>query len=398
MVPGSHLGGRTASCPVCGGTHISGFLSRLAVPVHQNLILPSVEQAQSASRGDLDMWVCGSCGFVFNQAFDPEKLKYGEDYDNTQSWSPYFDHYLDDLVADLVENKHVRNSVVVEVGCGQAHFLRKLIAYGGANNRGYGFDPSYKGPDTDLDGRLTFRRAFYDESCLDISADVVLCRHVIEHVQDPITLLRSVRRALDQSPNARVFFETPCVEWILRNKVVWDFFYEHCSLFSATALRLVFEISGFDVLGISHIFGGQYLWVEARAAQPHRSAAPEQPETAALASAYGESEIALRQRLSGSLRELRAKGPVAIWGAGAKGVTLCNLVDPDRQLIDCVVDVNPNKQGAFIPGTGHSIVAPAELGSRGISSAILTNPNYRQENLRILSDQKIGTTLVEWSY
>src|SRR2546425_10047244 len=70
---------------------------------------------------------------------------------------------------------------------------------------------------------------------------------------------------------------------------------------------------------------------------------------------------------------------VAVWGAGAKGVTFVNLVDPDCRQIHCLVDVNPNKQQKYVPGTGHPIIAPAMIDDAGIEAVIVLNPNYVQE-------------------
>src|SRR5207249_64095 len=130
----------------------SVFLSRSQQPVHQNLLMPDAISARTVQRGELSMMVCDDCGFVFNAAFDPDKLAYGEDYDNTQSCSAYFDEYLNHLGRDLVEMHGVANADIVEVGCGKGHFLRKLVEYPSARNRGVGFDPSYTGPSTELNG------------------------------------------------------------------------------------------------------------------------------------------------------------------------------------------------------------------------------------------------------
>ncbi len=385
-------------CPLCESRRLTQFLLRKHVPVHQNLVVGSQHAARSVARGELDLVVCEDCGFVFNRAFDLARLAYGETYDNTQSCSGYFDAYLDGLVEDMVLRKAVRDCSIVEVGCGKGQFLRKLVSFPGANNRGFGFDPSYVGPETDLDGRLVFRRCYYDASCIDVAADVVVCRHVIEHVPDPMALLRSLRAALDHSPGARVFFETPCVEWILRHRVLWDFFYEHCSLFTAASLSLAFRRAGFVVERVEHIFGGQYLWLEAMVADAALPAEQGPGETATLAKAYGEEVETLRLDWQARLLELGVHGKVALWGAGAKGATFANLVDPDCFLIDCVVDLNPNKQCRHIPGTGHPIVAPAELQLRRVKSAVLMNPNYRDENLRLLAAAGIELDLIDWSH
>lgn len=384
------------ACPICAGNRIRSFLRRSQVPVHQNLVMTSQEAAHAVTRGELDMAVCEACGFVFNQSFDLTRLSYGEDYDNTQACSNYFEAYLDGLVRDMVERQGVRNCTIVEVGCGKGHFLKKLVNYPEANNTGYGFDPSYVGPESDLAGRVQFYPCYYDQNCTDIAADVVVCRHVIEHVQEPLKILRSVRAALDASPKAGIFFETPCVEWILRHRVIWDFFYEHCSLFSSKSLGLAIRRAGFAVERVSRIFGGQYLWLEARVASVDETL-PAAGETVLLATVYAASEKKLRQDWRARLRVLNQYGKVALWGAGAKGATFSNLIDPHCALIDCVVDLNPNKQGRFIPGTGHPIVAPAELPGRGVRNAVLMNPNYREENLHLLAEAGIQLNLIDWS-
>jgi hypothetical protein len=135
------------------------------VPVHQNLVHATRQDALQVTRGDLALTVCHECGFVFNSAFDGTKLMYGVDYDNTQYHSPYFIQYMTDLAAHLVNEKGVRNCQIVEVGCGKGFFLRMLLADESSGNTGIGFDPSYVGPEYDLDGKLRFERSFYNDTC-----------------------------------------------------------------------------------------------------------------------------------------------------------------------------------------------------------------------------------------
>jgi len=90
-----------------------------------------------------------------------------------------------------------------------------------------------------------------------------------------------------------------------------------------------------------------------------------------------------------------ASEKIAIWGAGAKGVTLANLVDATCQHIDCVVDINPAKQGHFLPGTGHPIVAPDQLAPRGVTRIIITNPNYHAEIAALLTEAGIDAHVLE---
>ena len=379
----------SVACPLCESGSTSEFLRRESVPVHQNLVMRDAASARAIARGRLAMRACACCGFVFNAAFDPSLLAYGEQYDNTQTWSPAFHEYVDGLVRYLIDERGLRGKRIVEVGCGKGDFLRRMVGSLAANNTGVGFDPTYVGPDEDLQGRLRFERRFYDRSCADIPADVVIARHVIEHVPHPVALLRDIQ---DATIN-QIYLETPCLRWIFCNEVVWDLFYEHCSLFTVESLSRACEQAGVCVTGSRHVFGGQYLWLEARTRASRLttrrrsllsgddvvSSQPIGDPIIAQAMAYGEAERRWVGRWQSIVAQLAEHGGVCLWGAGAKGVTFTNLVDPTGALIDCVVDLNPAKQSGFLPGTGHEIVSPDELRDRKVTTTLVLNPNYTAE-------------------
>lgn len=380
-------------CPVCEMRAASVFLRRENVPVHQNFLFEKEQEAINIARGTLSIAICHHCGFVFNADFDASLLSYDEKYENTQSYSPVFEKYLDDSVDYLVSQRGVKNRRVIEVGCGKGHFLQKLVERG--DNLGIGFDPSYIGPLEKLDGRLYFRKEFYDEAVADLVADVIVCRHVIEHIGNPPGMLETIRRALVNSPHAQVFFETPDVEWILKNQVVWDFFYEHCSYFNTPSIRLAFEKSGFFVEDIRNIFGNQYFWVEARpASEPKILSLKDADNLTELALQFSEANAKLLLLWKEKLIDLHAQGNIAIWGAGAKGVTFANLFDPGKNLISYIIDINPQKQNKFLPGTGHPIIGYHKLLQKNISSVIILNPNYRQEIEKLLRQSGLNGIMI----
>ena len=241
-------------------------------------------------------------------------------------------------------------------------------------------------------GRLRFEKCYYDRSCSSIPADVIVCRHVIEHIPHPVHFLETIKDALVNSPQARLFFETPCLEWILKHRVVWDFFYEHCSYYTKDSLSLAFEKAGFQVEYVKHVFSGQYLWLEATIGK-RREEVRSPREILDLMNRYVISENDLVRYWEQQIHELLRRGKVAIWGAGAKGVTFASLLDPKRQLFECIVDINPRKQNHFLPGSGHPIVGFEELKSRGVKTALLMNPCYFHEVKELLLQHIISTTL-----
>ena len=112
--------------------------------------------------------------FIFNAIFDQTKMKYGKYYDNSQQHSQLFNEYLTNLANYLIKDKNVCDCKIVEIGCGDGFFLKKLISDYSLGNSGFGFDPSYSGPKTNNDGRLQFKTDFFDSTSLDFQPDIVI--------------------------------------------------------------------------------------------------------------------------------------------------------------------------------------------------------------------------------
>ncbi len=385
------------TCKLCGSTHTEPFLVRENVLVNQNFICESGEEAKRMPRGDLNLYTCHDCCFTFNASFDIDRVSYNEQYNNNQTHSPMFREYTDALAERVLSNLTGTDGYIVEVGCGKADFLRRVFDLA-PTVKGYGFDPSYQGEDTDFDGRLHFVKDFYSRKYEEIKAGTVICRHVIEHVEKPMEVLSTVHTALRHSPQAKVYFETPCLNWILENGVVWDFFYEHCSYFNADSLRYAFEKAGFTNVKTRHVFNGQYLWLEAEVG-PEPEQEPRTPsfeQLQPLIDNYLKQEQTTFEHWNREIALRESTGGIAIWGAGAKGVTFANLVDPQASRIACIVDVNPKKQGKYLPGTGHPIVSSGSLQGGTVRTIIPMNPNYIPEIQEIMNRDGINAELLEF--
>jgi hypothetical protein len=177
----------------------------------------------------------------------------------------------------------------------------------------------------------------------------------------------------------------PAAEFVLGATSLWDVIYEHRSIFSTPALRRLFEDASFRVLDMGRSFGGQYLWIEAvPAPSPPRSERDERAlaELGSLAQAFGRRLEASLERWRRELERHRSRGPVALWGAGSKGVTFLNLVGSEA--VSSVVDVNPRKQRMHVAGTGHRVEPPAHLVDARPDVVVLLNPVYAAEVTQML--------------
>jgi hypothetical protein len=55
------------------------------------------------------------------------------------------------------------------------------------------------------------------------------------------------------------------------------------------------------------------------------------------------------------------------------------MVDPTRDIISHIIDLNPRKSGCFVPGTGHEIVEPRALQELRPDEVLIMNAIYRDE-------------------
>lgn len=376
--------GRMAdTCPLCGHGAAMTIDARPEVAVIQNRAFASAAAARGCAVAPLVMSGCLDCGFVWNSAFDPQKIDYGPDYENCQLNSAAFAAHVDEVAGHVLAAVPAGEPIdLLEIGCGQGDFMRLVAARArGRLRSATGFDPTWRDGPPPVPG-ASVHRAYFGQATahlLDRAPNVVVLRHTIEHVAAPRDLLAGIVAALDARPGTLLFIETPTAAWILEHEAVQDFFYEHCSLFTAETMDFVLRATGFEPVRIDHLFGGQYLFAQARiAAAADRKAFPPAPPLA-MWRRYAAGRQRFLDEWAGVLADRAARGPVALWGAGAKGATFALLLDRNASRIACVIDVNPNKQGGFVPVTGHAIVAPADAARRGVGTVIVMNPNYLGE-------------------
>jgi hypothetical protein len=320
-------------------------------PVFQNRMYDSADAARNCSKGDVRLVEDLRTGLVYNAAFQPELMEYDAHYQNEQAVSGLFKQHLQEVSGIVART--LGKEQLVEVGCGKGHFLETLLA-GGFDITG--FDPAYEGSNPKV------RREYFSEGIVRPSRGLIL-RHVLEHIQDPVDFLGRLARA--NGGEGRIYIEVPCFDWISRNKVWFDIFYEHVNYFRLSDFQRMFA----DVVEAGRVFGGQYLYVVAELRslrQPVRDLAD--PAT-------------LPPDFTAGVARFDDVDDCAIWGGASKGVIFALLRERRGHPVSTVIDINPAKQGKFLPGTGLRVVSPSEAGALlGPGSKVLVmNSNYLEE-------------------
>ena len=376
-------------CPVCTSEQIETFIAIEQVPVHCNLLWSDRRSAQTALKGNIVLGFCHVCGHIYNTTFDPALMEYTQAYENSLHFSPRFQSYAESLAQDLVDRHDLHNKEIVDLGAGQGDFLRLLCDLG--DNQGWGFDAAYVPSASDLeDERLTFVQDFDWRKYLDHMPDMIMTRHVLEHIERPLEFMRTIREEIGDNKNALLFFEMPNMAYTLRELAIWDIIYEHCGYFSPQSLATLFRKAAFDVLGTNETYEGQFLTIEAQPGTAENE--PAYPPADGLA-ALSRQVASFAQEFAQKVKQWQAAlqrwaldgKRVVAWGAGSKGVTFLNVLQTQDQ-IQYIVDINPRKKGMFIVGSGQEIVDPRFLREYKPDVIILMNPVYRAEIEQMMLD------------
>ena len=338
------------------------------VPLFQNKVFLNQEDARKSSSGQVRLVQSLHTGFVFNQLFDETLMVYDVNYHNEQANSSYYKKHQDH-VFDLLKEFDIKEKEVVEIGCGKGHFFNIMKAN---KVNCTGFDPAYEGNDPHI------IKDYFSEK-YNLQADLIVLRHTLEHIGNPHVFLQEIAKA--NNYNGYIFIEVPTFKWIVEKKAFWDIFYEHCNYFTEETLGLMF-----DNALTGKLFGNQYIYCYARLDSlkkriPQQSVAPRW-------------DLSFTTKIKEWEKFVSTNPDIIIWGAGAKGSTFLNLVDPAEEYIKAAIDINPEKQNKFIALSGHPIYAPEKLSDLTCNHIIVMNENYLTEIRQQIAGMCLNLNLV----
>jgi hypothetical protein len=384
-------------CFSCGSQDLTSFYEQPQIPVNNCLLLGSRAEALSFPRGDLRLAFCHRCGFIQNVLFDAGRLENFDTYEYSQGLSARFNQFQDNLVQRLVTQYDLKGKSLLEIGCGEGHFLFSLAR--AAGSKATAMDPVFS-PDripADLAGQIESINDFFDERYLDLSADFIACRNTLEHIQPVSDFVGTVRKMLGDNREPVVFFEVPDTLRVLNELAFWDIHYEHCSYFTLGSLARLFRREGFEIYNLTSEFDGQYLLIETVASNgdctPVWDAENDLGELEQQVRYFRDHHQAKLAEWGKSVQRVHQNGGRAVlWGSGSKAVTYLDGLHLQDE-VEFVVDINPQRHGKYIIGSGQEVVSPEFLKEYKPDLVVAMNNAYVDEIRRDLQAMGVEAEL-----
>jgi 2-polyprenyl-3-methyl-5-hydroxy-6-metoxy-1,4-benzoquinol methylase len=227
-------------------------------------------------------------------------------------------------------------------------------------------------------------------------ADLLLGNNVLAHVPDIVDFVAGMKILL--KVDGVVTMEFPHLLQLIANNQFDTIYHEHFSYLSLFTVQQIFEAQGLTIFDVEEIptHGGS-LRIYAR-----------NKENGTLPVHATVNEILFKEKLQGlsnieSFRGFQAKAEdikidlisflilarkegkkVAAYGAAAKGNTLLNYCGVKSDLIDFVTDMNPHKQGKYLPASHIPVRSEEKLKESRPDFVIILPWNIKDEIVKQL--------------
>jgi hypothetical protein len=264
---------------------------------------------------------------------------------------------------------------VIDIGCGEGHFVRGVAEKLSSHGRFIGFDPDSSNESGN--GLEFYSRLFDPMSDIDdFKPDMVILRHVIEHLTNPAEFLRKLAWGSAKSEKELwLFAEVPCIDRVFETDRLSDFYYEHPSQFTSKSFKTLMEMGG-EVVDLGLGYGGEVIFALVKLGIPAVNL-----ERSEAAYSFWQRSMANKIKIEKQLVNLDAEGKrVAIWGGTGKAAAFINHYDATKGSEIIVVDSDKSKVGTFVPGSGKEIYYRDELKTRAIDVVIIP-PQWRAKDI-----------------
>jgi len=349
----------------------------------------------------LRVLVCEECWLVQTEDFARADELFDADYAYFSAFSSSWLAHSERYVADMAERFRLNGeSFVVEVAANDGYLLQYV------KGRGIpciGIEPTASTANAARARGIDIVEEFFGVNLAQQlvgegkQADLTVANNVLAHVPDINDFVGGFTTLL--KPDGVATFEFPHLLNLIELNQFDTIYHEHFSYLSLTAVQHIFAANGLRVFDVQELptHGGSLRVFAQRSnsgSQPLSDRVNrllQKEVSAGLASAgyyagFQHHAEKVKNDMVTFLIEAKRHGKsVAAYGAAAKGNTLMNFTGIRPDLIRYVVDINPAKQGKYMPGSRIPIVGEERLRNERPDYVLILPWNLREEIMQQLA-------------
>jgi hypothetical protein len=344
----------------------------------------------------LKVYTCHHCFLVQVDEFKKSDAIFNSDYvyfsSYSTSWLQHAKQYTDLMIKRFGFNEE---SQVIEIASNDGYLLQYFKE---KNIPVMGIEPTANTAEAAMEKGIKTIIEFFGVELADrlanhweVKADLLLGNNVLAHVPDIIDFVRGMKIIL--ADDGVITMEFPHLAKLVDNNQFDTIYHEHFSYLSFYTVRQIFEEQGLELFDVEELstHGGslriyaKHLEDDTKPVSPGVKALLEKEKAKGMTSlAYYDNfqQKALQVKLnmiSFLIEQKRAGKKVAAYGAAAKGNTLLNYCGIKNDLIEFVVDANPNKQNKWLPASHIPVVNEEYLKSAKPDYVIILPWNLKDE-------------------
>jgi SAM-dependent methyltransferase len=357
-------------CVICDGALVEA-IDLPALPLTETYCRQPV--ANPLPGIDQKLLFCPACGHGQLATQLSPKLLYGANYcfrtsasATARKGTQFFLSVLDEVAPKR------RFNCVLDLGCNDLHLLSQLKDRAAVR---IGIDPVWHGRETEREDPAIFVYGNSIENIplrdLPAKPDLVICRHTLEHIQEPRAVLETLMKVAAE--DALFIFEVPGFDGLISRLRFDQIFHQHLQYFSyASFLRLL------EVVGAQFLLSRENFHDWGAMAVAFTRSAPSKPDatrtTRPLLADITRRYALFRGQFAATNEILRELKGTTVYGYGAAQMlpVLSYHLRNDLSQLVAILDDDPEKDGIGYWNLPVKVMPSCRVSDLGRAAVLIT--------------------------
>ena len=388
-----------SKCRFCG-TKLNYIFVDLGKTPPSNSFLDDNSLNKKESKYPLCALVCHNCFLVqLDEFVTPQNIfsKYAYFSSYSTSWLNHAKNFVDMMIKRFDLNK---DHQIIEIASNDGYLLQY---FNKKNIKVLGIEPAANVAQASIEKNIPTIVDFFSTKLAKelkikhICPDVIVGNNVLAQVPNLNNFVKGIKILL--KPNGILTIEFPHLLQLIKQTQFDTIYHEHFSYFSALTVSKILAFHGLTIFDIEELktHGGSLRIFVKHSKNSKIKITKNVKKIFLKEKKFGLDTIETYQNFSQSVKKIKhdlrkflinAKNKskkVVCYGAPAKGNTLLNFCEIGTDLIQYAVDLNPFKQGLFLPGSHIPIMAVEKIRETKPDYLLILPWNLKEEIISQMS-------------